>query len=261
MAVDHKSTSPSHSVKNEPNEGGESEDDPVVLDIPVYLSKAGNCYLYQYPVRPGHMTYDGTHVVRARVRPVNQQAQLEIAINTNSDNYDKSKGEQIALNTDGSDAGHSKYFKSSMMDKQVLTGSTPVSSTGRYALAIMDNDELHLTPVKGVLQLRPSLGYMDKSDRTARLDGIDDEYSKPQAVAVRFKGDSDRLKKLKESFNYQMKMVEEEPWVECEYQQARTGDWDSVCQKLFCNKTNPVTVLNSSTQQYLCDMKDLNEIL
>ena len=58
-----------------------------------------------------------------------------------------------------------------------------------------------------------------------------------------------------------LKMVEEEPWVECEYQQARTGDWDSVCQKLFCNKTNPVTVLNSSTQQYLCDMKDLNEIL
>ena len=85
--------------------------------------------------------------------------------------------------------------------------------------------------------------------------------AQPQAVAVRFKGDSDRLKKLKESFNYQMKMVEEEPWVECEYQQARTGDWDSVCQKLFCNKTNPVTVLNSSTQQYLCDMKDLNEIL
>jgi len=258
MDADNKVATDQEVEKN-----GSKEDDPVVEDIPVYLSKAGHCYLYQYPVRPGHMTYDGSHVVRARVRPVNQQAQLEIAINTKSDNYDESKGEQIALNTDGREAGSSKYFKSSMMDKQTLTGSSPVSSTGRYALAIMDNGELHLTPVEGVLQLRPSLGYMDKSDKTARLEGrnnldsAEDEDTKPQAVTVRFtKGDADRIKKLKEkSFDYQMKMVEEEVWVECEYQQARTGDWDSVCQRLFCNKTEPVKTLSSSAQQYLCDLK------
>ena len=180
------------SEKKEIKEEDGVESDPVVADIPVYLSKSGNCYLYQYPVRPGHMTYDGSHVVRARVRPINQQAQLEIAINTNSDNYDQSKGEQIALNTDGAEPAQNKYFKSSMMDKQMLIGSSPVSSTGRYALAIMDNDELHLTPVKGVLQLRPSLGYMDKSDKTARLegrsnvDGTEEEETKPQAVTVRF---------------------------------------------------------------------------
>ena len=170
----------------------EAEADPVVTDIPVFLSKAGSCYLYQYPVRPGHMTYDGSHVMRARFRPLNQQAQLELAINTKSDNYDESKGEQIALNTDGAAAGSNKYFQSSKMDKQLLTGSSPLGSTGRYALAILDNEELHLTPVKGVLQLRPSLGYMDKSDKTARLearnsgDNVEEEDNKPQAVTVRF---------------------------------------------------------------------------
>ena len=170
----------------------EAEADPVVTDIPVFLSKAGNCYLYQYPVRPGHMTYDGSHVIKARFRPVNQQAQLELAINTKSENYDESKGEQIALNTDGAAGGSNKYFQSSKMDKQLLTGSSPLASTGRYALAILDNEELHLTPVKGVLQLRPSLGYMDKSDKTARQearnsgDNIDEEDNKPQAVTVRF---------------------------------------------------------------------------
>ena len=166
----------------------EADPDPVVTDIPVFLSKAGSCYLYQYPVRPGHMTYDGAHVMRARFRPVNQQAQLELAINTKSDNYDESKGEQIALNTDGAAAGANKYFQSSKMDKQLLTGTSPLASTGRYALAILDNEELHLTPVKGVLQLRPSLGYMDKSDKMARNSGdnVDEEEDKPQAVTVRF---------------------------------------------------------------------------
>ena len=166
----------------------EAEADPVVTDIPVFLSKAGNCYLYQYPVRPGHMTYDGSHVIKARFRPVNQQAQLELAINTKSENYDESKGEQIALNTDGPAAGSNKYFQSSKMDKQLLTGTSPLASTGRYALAILDNEELHLTPVKGVLQLRPSLGYMDKSDKMARNSGdnVDEEEDKPQAVTVRF---------------------------------------------------------------------------
>ena len=183
-------------VEEEPPAPGQTESeadpDPVVTDIPVFLSKAGSCYLYQYPVRPGHMTYDGSHVMRARFRPVNQQAQLELAINTKGENYDESKGEQIALNTDGASAGSSKYFQSSKMDKQLLTGSSPVASTGRYALAILDNEELHLTPVKGVLQLRPSLAYMDQSDKTAKQearnngDTVEEEDNKPQAVTVRF---------------------------------------------------------------------------
>ena len=177
-------------VEGEPPGQTESEadPDPVVRDIPVFLSKAGSCYLYQYPVRPAHMTYDGSQVMRARFRPINRQAQLELAINTKSDNYDESKGEQIALNTDGASGGSNKYFQSSKMDKQLLTGSSPLGSTGRYALAILDNEELHLTPVKGVLQLRPSLSYMDKSDKTARTSGdtVEEEDNKPQAVTVRF---------------------------------------------------------------------------
>ena len=192
MDDDCKVATQSQPEKNESKDENPNEDDPVVKNIPVYLSKADHCYLYQYPVRPGQMTYDGSHVVRARVRPVNQQAQLEIAINTKNPNYDASKGEQIALNTDGRETGPNKYFKSSLMDKQLLTGTSPVTSTGRYALAIMDNEELHLTPVEGVLQLRPSLVYLDKSDNTARIEGrnnldsIDDEDNKPQAVTVRF---------------------------------------------------------------------------
>ena len=175
------------------------EDDPIVKEVPVYLSKSVNCYMFQYPVRPASMTYDNDKVVRARFRPDNKQVQLEVRLNTQSENYDRSKGEQIALNTDGSGAsqGEGAYFQSRLMDKQVLVGGsveTQGRGGGRYALARMVGGQLHLTEVKGVLQLRPSLGYMDKSDKTARAEGRlrdtdpddPDEEKKPQAVTVKF---------------------------------------------------------------------------
>ena len=178
------------------------EDDPIVKEVPVFLSKSVNCYMFQYPVRPASMTYDDSAVMKARFRPNNQQVQLEMRLNTQSENYDKSKGEQIALNTDGSggNATEGNYFQSRMMDKQMLMGQS-VETRGsqggsRYAVARMVNGKLHLTGVKGVLQLRPSLGYMDKSDKTARAEGRlrdtdpdepeEEEERKPQAVTVKF---------------------------------------------------------------------------
>ena len=120
-------------------------------------------------------------------------------LDTNSDNYDRGKGEQFALNTDGCNAASSsdRYFKSNIMDKQTLMGSSVVSEGGggRYAVGRLQGKELHLTEVQGVLQLRPSLGYMDKSDKTARAEGrvkddpddpdAEDE-KQPQAVTVKF---------------------------------------------------------------------------
>ena len=89
-------------------------------------------------------------MTRAKFKPNNQQVQLELKLNTASENYDKSKGEQIALNTDGCNsaaAGADKYFQSNVMDKQVLTG-TRVSDIGRYAVARLVDRELHLNQVK-----------------------------------------------------------------------------------------------------------------
>lgn len=270
------------------------EDDPIVKEVPVYLSKAVNCYMFQYPVRPASMTYDDSAVVKARFRPDNQQVQLEVRLNTQSENYDRSKGEQIALNTDGVGAGdgaEGKYFQSRLMDKQIMTGQsveTRGRRSSRYAVARMVEDKLHLTEVKGVLQLRPSLSYMDKSDKTARAEGRlgeadpDDpgeDERQPQAVTVKFsrvsrlssgltirpsdhvsfQGDSDRAQKMKEkSYDYQMKRVEEEPWVECCYHGVASAKSAEMCQKLKCKntKTDLTTSFTQSHKQYLDGLKD-----
>ena len=187
---------PAEAVPNNDEEEEEEDDDPVVEEIPVYLSKSVNCYLFQYPVRPATLSYDNSQVTRARFRPSNKQVQLEIKLNTNSENYDQSKGEQIALNTDGCGSSSSeKYFKSNRMDKQVLVGQSGGCGSGRYSVAkITEDRELHLTEIQGILQVRPSLSYMDKSDRVAKQEGRfkddpddpDMEEEKPQAVTVRF---------------------------------------------------------------------------
>ena len=269
------------------------EDDPILKEVPVYLSKAVNCYMFQYPVRPASMTYDDSAVVKARFRPDNQQVQLEVRLNTQSENYDRSKGEQIALNTDGPGAGggaEGKYFQSRLMDKQIMMGysvETRERRSSRYAVARMVEGSLHLTEVKGVLQLRPSLGYMDKSDKTARAEGRlrdadpdepEEEERQPQAVTVKFsrvsrlssgltirpsdyvsfQGDSDRAQKMKEkSYDYQMKRVEEEPWVECCYHGVASAKSAEMCQKLKCNNTTDLTIsFNQSHKQYLEGLKD-----
>jgi len=253
-------------IKNEPIDP--NDEDPVVHEIPVYLSRGVNCYLFQYPVRPASMPYDKADVVRAKFRPTNQQVELELKLNTATSNYDQSKGEQIALNADGRQPNpQDRTFHSSVMDKQVLSGSAAVTDSGRYAVGILDNNELHLTEVKGMLHLRPSLGYLDKSDRVAKAEGRvaadpDDPPEpevKPEAVTVKFaRGDPERNKKYKEkSYDYQMKRVEEEPWVETRFHQLKTGTWEEVSQRMFCGAMeHDVKSLDETPERYLYSLKD-----
>jgi len=246
------------------------EEDPVVHEIPVFLSRGINCYLFQYPVRPASMPYDNSEVIRSKFRPQNKQVELEIRLNTSNSNYDRSKGEQIALNADGCQpAAHDRSFSSSVMDKQTLRGAAPINDPGRYAIGILDRNELHLSEVKGLLHLRPSLSYLDKSDRVAKAEGRvskdpDDptEEVKPEAVTVKFaRGDPERNKKFQEkSYDYQMKRVEEEPWVETKFNQMRTGNWDEVTQRMFCGfMDNDVKSLDETSESYLYSLKDTND--
>jgi len=55
-------------VKVEVKQEVEGEDeDPVVHEIPVFLSKGVNCYLFQYPVRPASMPYDTADILASRL--------------------------------------------------------------------------------------------------------------------------------------------------------------------------------------------------
>ena len=196
------------------------EDDPVVEEFDVFLSKqlAENLFLLQYPVRPSQMTYDDADVTNVKFKPRQQTLMYEVGIDVTSNNYNKSKGEQIAINVDGSDPGANATYQSEKMDKQVLTSLPSGAKPNRYAVGYFSNNQLHVTPLKSVLQMRPSFSYLDQADtrKTQSADvKTDDEEETAQAVTVRYaRRETDHAKARRlASYQYMKKKQEEELWV------------------------------------------------
>lgn len=46
-----------------------------------------------------------------------------------------------------------------------LKSSRLLSDTSNYAIGVLNEGELHLTPLKGIVSLRPTFSYLDKSDK------------------------------------------------------------------------------------------------
>ncbi|KAH3862898.1 hypothetical protein DPMN_025873 [Dreissena polymorpha] len=145
------------------------EEDPIEQEINVHLTKAlaDNLYLLQYPVRPSFMTYDSVELLSGKVKPGQSRLELEVALNTSSSHYCKSKGEQFALNVDGKIGEGASFFTSDKMDKQVLTSHPTGAQVGRYAVGYFKGGELFMSPVRAQLQMKPSFSYLDKSDTRA----------------------------------------------------------------------------------------------
>ncbi len=58
----------------------DEDDDPVVQEVDVFLSKqlSENLYLLQYPVRPVHMGYDDAEHLAARIKPKQQKVRTSL---------------------------------------------------------------------------------------------------------------------------------------------------------------------------------------
>jgi len=259
------------------------DDDPIVKEIPVFLSKglSKNLHLFQYPVRPCTLPYDPntTLVMDSRMKPKQQKVELTLGLNSSCANYDQSKGEQIAINVDGSgrkpNLDDEMTYGRGFMDRITLSSSKSVKESSRYAVGIFNGSELHLTPLNGIVSLKPSLQYLDKSDRTARSEGRsklnessqdedeDEETAKANAiqkVGVRFlKGGANNdwhQEMKKKSFDYQQKRAEEEAWVPMEYHHVKSDKWVETTSKLFCKHMDEVAIVgDTKIDQYLEELK------
>ncbi|XP_059754937.1 DNA-directed RNA polymerase III subunit RPC5 isoform X1 [Balaenoptera ricei] len=242
------------------------EDDPVIQEIDVYLAKslAEKLYLFQYPVRPVSMTYDDIPHLSARIKPKQQKVELEMAIDTLNPNYCRSKGEQIALNVDGACADETGTYSSKLMDKQTFCSSQTTSNTSRYAAALYRQGELHLTPLHGILQLRPSFSYLDKADAKHREreaaneagDSSQDEAEEDvKQITVRFsRPESEQARQRRvQSYEFLQKKHAEEPWVQLHYYGLRDSRSEHERQYLLCQGSSGVenTELVKSPSEYL----------
>nr|XP_003702985.2 PREDICTED: DNA-directed RNA polymerase III subunit RPC5 [Megachile rotundata] len=244
----------------------ENENDPVVKEIPVFLSKtlADKLFIFQYPVRPAGEGYDNVTFLKTSIKPENQEVLIEVAIDTQSVTYDHSKGEQIAINADGdakSDQDdEEKAFDSNLMDKTVLQSSRALPNCSNYAVGIFQDGELHITPLKGVIQMRPQFSYLDKSDKRVRDEAknmgeeFDEEEEGPKQVNVTFaRQKPEFMKKMQEqSFQHHTQKSLGERWIHTNYVPTNTTQAELTRLEMFCNTTDEtVNTLNLSTRQYL----------
>ncbi|NWV66568.1 RPC5 polymerase, partial [Malurus elegans] len=222
------------------------EDDPIIQEIDVFLARSllEKLYLFQYPIRPASMTYDDVTHLSAKIKPKQQKVELEMAIDTLNPNYCRSKGEQIALNVDGTCTDESSTYSSKLMDKQTFCSSQAASNVSRYAAAVYKKGELHLTPLHGILQLRPSFTYLDKADakhreREAANEGGDSSQDEAEddvkQITVRFsRPETEQARQRRvQSYEFLQKRQAEEHWVHLHYYGLKDSRSEHERQYLF----------------------------
>ncbi|XP_071444238.1 DNA-directed RNA polymerase III subunit RPC5-like [Hetaerina americana] len=239
------------------------KNDRVVFEAPVMLSTAlaNKLYLYQYPVRPNHLNYDNLPVVRSKIKPHHQEVELELQLDTNSPNYDVGKGEQIALNcssTKDKTQPESSEFERGIMDKHILrSGPRVVDNACTYCVGVVQNGELLITPLKGIVQLQPSFPYLDaESNSKDDAKELDDDMAEEEAQKVNVKfarQESDRVKKAREmSFGFLNKKRAEEQWFATKFFHSQTEEAEQERLKLlsFVPQTE-VTGLDIDKTEYM----------
>ncbi|XP_015172040.1 PREDICTED: DNA-directed RNA polymerase III subunit RPC5 [Polistes dominula] len=244
----------------------DSDDDPVVKEIPVFLSKTleNKLFIFQYPTRPADQGYDDATFLNSSIKPENTEVKLEIAYDTYSPTYDKMKGRQIAINADGNSnfdqEDDNKIFDSDLMDKMTLHSTRTLPEATNYAAAVYQDGELHITPIKSIVQLRPQFNYLDKSDKRAREEtkandeDTEEEDEGPKQVSVTFdRQKTDFVKKMQEqSFQTFTKMSSAEKWIHTKYVPVNSTQADLTRLEMFCPSTEEsINSLDLTNKQYL----------
>ncbi|TSK14580.1 DNA-directed RNA polymerase III subunit RPC5 [Bagarius yarrelli] len=201
------------------------EDDPIIQELDVYLAKSlsDKLYLFQYPVRPANMNYDDIPHLTARIKPKQQKVEVEVAMNTMSP----------------------ELLPHKMMDKQSFSSIQATTNTSRYAAAVFRKGELHLTPLQGILQMRPSFSYLDKADskhkeREAANEAGDSSQDEAEddakQITVRFsRPESEQARQRRiQSYEFLQKKQAEEPWVHLHYHGLKDGRSEHERQYLYC---------------------------
>lgn len=188
---------------------------------------------------------------------------MDYALNTASKNYDSFKGEQFAIAADGKekDRQQKPTFRSGTMDKQSFLSSKPIEDVNRYMVCVLQDREIHATPVKGIVSMRQVFSYFDKQDKRTKAEqkaeqDADADEEELKQVTVKFaRTENEKVRKAREkSFNYISKIESEEPWCETFWHTKNSTTAELERHKLFCSTTTrdgPDSALNVGMSEYL----------
>ncbi|KAI9495647.1 DNA-directed RNA polymerase III subunit Rpc5 [Zychaea mexicana] len=258
----------------------EDNDDEVLAEIPVYLSNnlSKYLYVYQYPLRNAPFT-SRTGPVAARIKPRAHMVELDLPIDTRSPHYSSERGEDFAMgmNDKKIKTAYDKrmeeheeeqlYGRSGSMKKEeelldrMTFSSTEVPAQTKYVVGALRDGELHLTPVRGTIQMRPAFKYIDKIDEkfkaaNKRIQESEKdeeetkkkaaEAGKAQTLQVSMKNAERDGPARRNAYSLAVRNAEEEAWQPVVYYDETTQEAEMVYDDLFTQKKQ---VLKSSTSR------------
>lgn len=170
----------------------ESGDDIVVREIDVYLTNELELYVLQFPLKP--ICAQPPLAQSARMRPIHRSLELFVP-------YDPS-----IINSENSKA--SKFLK--YTSSRVLTQSI-------FAVGVIRDGAIHITPVTEVLQLRPSFKDMETKgelievmeDSADENEDIKDKDEQPMLQVQMKRKENDKASNNRNQSYTQMKLEEE----------------------------------------------------
>lgn len=143
-------------------------------------------YLTQYPLKPSFRPVDVP--VAARFKPNNSILQLDVPIIDQKEHFD---------------ADAESYLKQKV---QVLE-STAVPPITNYAVGVYRDGQLHITPVRGVLQMRPSFAHIDNAAEEAEGEDCMDDFIVEDDAAMEVEEETKASEKQVKEEAKQVQMV------------------------------------------------------
>ncbi|KAI8930341.1 Sin-like protein conserved region-domain-containing protein [Entophlyctis helioformis] len=209
-------------------------DDPIVQEIDVYLANdiSESLYMLQFPTRPMPFTPDVLPKV-GRIKYKTKKVQLDVLLDPTGDHYDRDQGERFGNGLDNrplltafdvrdglNNNGPRQKLDAIKLESRIV----PLNAQYMVGYLKAGEDALHLRPLSTVLQLRPSLDYIDKiseKEKTAsqrimyeerkEAEGVEEEA---KAIQVIVRGADDKDAARKASLAELQRAMDNEPWTQ-----------------------------------------------
>lgn len=221
----------------------DEDGDELVKVIDVFLSQeaSSELHLLQYPLRPTWRPYDRKNIAEVRYKPKSSKLELDVALSE----------EELSLYFD-------ELAREDLAKKGfTLTGSNVLPQTN-YAIGLLrpgpEREQLHLTPIKGVFQMRPSFTHIDAKEEAkknlAKKEEAAEEDKKQAATEEDGKirsffarRETPRQRELRQtSHNFLKQQEQGEPWKKLSYldEIINYNDARAIYAKLIAKETQDV---------------------
>ncbi|KAJ1988198.1 hypothetical protein H4R33_002530 [Dimargaris cristalligena] len=250
-------------------------EDKVIAEIDVFYADKLTEYLnvFQFPLKEqSRFESDLEHPSAARIKPKNFVVELDYALDTRGPLYNTSRGEELGLGFNDEkvrtiyDEDHGleqSNHSQTRMERSTLTSTTLPNNT-RYMTGVLKDNELHLTDVSRVVQMYPSLKYLDVIDNKVKSatkkinnegeDEADKVVGKDKAKAINVQVRTPAAEELahlrKTSVTYMRQQIEEEGWQPLQMFDSSSEESSQIYNHLFSRSTQSVAP-SDTPQQFL----------